>query len=75
MANSRNREKIKNRDGGNPPETQFADMTGFVGSGYSLDFCIKENLPIDSICLIYDSDPDGGLPIDDLIDKEERKVN
>ena len=75
VANSRNKEKIKNSDGENPSDAQFADMTGFVGENYFLEFCIKENLPIDSACLIYDSDPDGGLPIDDLIDGEIRKVN
>lgn len=75
VANSRNKEKIKNGDGETPSKDQFVGISEFIGDGFSLDFCIKENLPVDSACLIYDSDPDGGLPIDDLIDYEIKKVN
>jgi hypothetical protein len=63
VANARGKEKMKNSIGEGPPELEFASMSGFRGSGYEIDFCMDELVPLDSVRLIYDSDPDGVLPI------------
>ena len=49
-------------------------MSGFKGEGYEIDFCIEENLGVDSVKLIYDSDPDGGLPIMEREEMSKCKV-
>jgi hypothetical protein len=61
VANARGKSKIKDSDGNKA--TSFVSMSGFQGDGYSLDFCIEERLGVDTVKLIYDSDPEGGLPI------------
>jgi hypothetical protein len=74
IINSSGRENIKGDMGQKPQGDEFVKLTGFQGPGYSLDFCIEESLPLDSIRLIYDSNPDGGLPIpekDDLMNKSK----
>lgn len=61
VANARGKSRIKDEAGNSA--TSFVSMSGFQGEGYSLDFCIEERLGVDTVKLIYDSDPDGGLPI------------
>jgi hypothetical protein len=61
VANARGKSKIKDENGNKA--TFFVSMSGFQGEGYSLEFCIAERLGVDTVKLIYDSDPDGGFPI------------
>lgn len=42
---------------------QFRSLCGFVGNGYELEWCLEEKLAEFHFKLIYDSDPDGGLPL------------
>lgn len=75
VANARGKENMHNSFGQGAPESEFISMSGFRGEGYYLDFCIEEQLPLDSVRLIYDSDPDGGLPIPDITtDDQGNKV-
>lgn len=61
----------------------FTSIGGFAAGELELDFCIKNDIPRDSFILVYDSDPDGGLPLpeeDNLIDEalediQKRKVS
>lgn len=63
VVNARGREKLYNPQGENPPAESFISMNGFKGPGYELDFCVEEQLGLDTIKLIYDSDPGGGEPL------------
>jgi hypothetical protein len=63
VVNARSKEHLHNADGMNPSEGEFATMGGFRGVGYEVDFCMEESLAVDSVKLIYDSDPNGGLPL------------
>lgn len=63
VANARGKDQLRSPAGETPPVEEFASMHGFRGDGYELDFCVDETLGIDTIKLIYDSDPNGGLPI------------
>ena len=63
VANSRGKDQMQGPSGQTPSEEEFASMQGFKGNGYELDFCIEEQLGVDTVKLIYDSDPGGGLPI------------
>jgi hypothetical protein len=63
IVNARGRDHLHNPEGLSPSEEEFISMSGFKGNGYDLNFCIEDQLGIDTVKLIYDSDPDGGLPI------------
>ena len=63
VVNASGKDHLRNAAGENAPEAEFVSMNGFQGEGYELDFCMDDNLGLDSVKLIYDSDPDGGLPI------------
>jgi hypothetical protein len=63
IANARGKEKLIGAAGQVAPEDEFISMSGFQGSGYTLDFCIDDGPGVDTVRLIYDSDPDGGLPV------------
>ena len=41
----------------------FVGLSGFNGEGYSLDWCVEEELSDLEFILIFDTDPDGGLPL------------
>ena len=53
--------KIQGPEG--EPAEGFASISGFVAGDLNLEFCIKEELPKGVFILVYDSDPDGGLPL------------
>lgn len=63
VVNARGKDHLSNPEGEAPPEEEFVSMIGFKGEGYELEFCMDDSLVVDSVRLIYDSDPDGGLPI------------
>ena len=63
VVNARGKDKLRNSEGAGAPEEEFVSMNGFKGDGYELDFCMDDNTGVDTVRLIYDSDPDGGLPL------------
>ena len=63
VANARGKDHLRNTEGETAPEGEFVSMNGMRGDGYEIDFCIDDGLGVDTVRLIYDSDPDGGLPI------------
>lgn len=64
-ANSR-REKILGPGNLPVPESEgFAAPSAFRGMDYELEFCMDDSLPLDHFLLVFDSDPDGGLPLPD----------
>ena len=63
IVNARGKDHLRNPKGESASTEEFVSMNGFKGEGYELDFCMDENLGVNSVRLIYDSDPDGGLPI------------
>jgi hypothetical protein len=70
VANARGKDQLRGSSGQTPRDEEFASMQGFKGNGYELDFCIEEQLGVDTVKLIYDSDPGGGLPIPEDIEFE-----
>jgi hypothetical protein len=74
VVNARGKDHLRNPEGEAPPEEEFVSMNGFKGDGYELDFCMDDNLGVDSVRLIYDSDPDGGLPIPEEVDLDMPKI-
>ena len=78
VANARGKENLHGPAGNMPTEEEFISMQGFRGIGYELDFCIDDQLGIDTIRLIFDSDPDGGLPLPEeeaVVEQEKIKVS
>lgn len=77
LAANANRQNIAGDDRLAPPESvPFIELSGFGGNGYILDMVIGNQVPMDSFLLIYDSDPDGGLPfpeVDNLPVRKKRK--
>jgi hypothetical protein len=71
VANARGKDHLRNPEGETAQEGEFVSMNGMRGDGYEIDFCIDDCLGVDTVRLIYDSDPDGGLPIP----VEEEAVN
>jgi hypothetical protein len=68
VINARGKDRVKGKDGKIAAKDEFISPCGFKGESYELMFCTEEQLGIDTVKLIYDSDPDGGVPIpeDDL---------
>ena len=78
VANARGKENLHGPAGNSPNEDEYVSMNGFRGIGYELDFCIDDQLGIDTIRLIFDSDPDGGLPLPEeegVVEQEKMKVS
>ena len=65
-------EKIRGQAGDTPDK--FVGLTGFHGKDYELDWCVEDKLGDLEYVLIYDSDPNGGLPIPEEINKLKQKV-
>lgn len=68
IANNTNKDRIQSDDGKAPMLDEFATLGGLCTPDYSLDFCIDDKLPENTIQLICDSDPDGE---DESYDDEE----
>lgn len=57
------KQHIRGDSGERPDDAEYVSLAGFEGPDYSLDFCVEERLPAKDVSLIYDPDPDGGLPV------------
>lgn len=74
------RGSIRNPSGVIPDAT--VSLEGFKAGELNLDFCIKDDAPTSSFILVYDANPEGGLPLpeednvgeDKASEKRKRKV-
>ncbi len=68
IASKRN---IRDDRGERPDDTEYAELGGFNGPGYHLDFCFDERLATGLFVLIFDDDPDDGdeepIPEEDTV--------
>ncbi|MCC5815798.1 MAG: hypothetical protein JJT78_13680 [Leptospira sp.] len=44
----------------NPPQGNFANLSGFYTEDFEIDFAIEDSLEIGKMKLVFDSDPDWG---------------
>lgn len=63
IAANRHRENILRPDMSPVPESEeFIAPSAFQGPDYELEYCMDDSIPQDHFLLVFDSDPDGGLP-------------
>lgn len=60
LAAHRDRDRIRDSEGEDPADGEYAPLGWFVGDEYELELAIDDDLPERYVDLIYDTDPNGG---------------